>query len=137
LLLVSHNGSDFVRLKFRSRKSLYLSTIEPATPGSRSFEPTMHCVPGDLFDSSDGGLVEAFNAESRHFIEGSTTVLESMIRCSGRRAERLPTNLALVATTLPPSGLVKAVSDDPFGSGLSRLRALSVCTAETLHGLWN
>jgi hypothetical protein len=39
------------------------------------------------------------------------------------------------ATTLPPSGLVKAVSDDTFGSGLSRPRALLVCTAETLHGV--
>ena len=86
----------------------------------------MHGVPCDLFDTSDGGLVESFNAESRHFFESSTTVLESMIRCSGCRTERLPTNLTLVATTLPPSGLVKAVSDDPFGSGLSRPRALLV-----------
>jgi hypothetical protein len=47
-----------------------------------------------------------------------------------------PTNLALVATTLPALGLVEAMADDTFGSGFCQLRALSVWAGETLHGSW-
>jgi hypothetical protein len=126
----------FRPLEVLLQKSLYRSTIEPATPSSRSFEPTMHCVPCDLFDSSDGGLVGSFNAESRHFIEGSTTVLESMIRSSGCRAERLPTSLTLVATTLAPPSPIEAMANDSPCTAVFRGRAVRIRTAETLHGWW-
>ena len=94
----------------------------------------MDRVPGNSLDSSDGRLIQAFDAERRNFIKGGSPVLESMIRCTSCRAERLPTSLALVATTLPPPGLVEAVGDDVSGSGFSQRRALAAWTAETLHG---
>ena len=59
-----------------------------------------------------------------------------MIRCPDCRAERLPTNLALVATTLSPSSPVKAMANDGPSVAFSRWRAMLVWTAETLHGSW-
>jgi hypothetical protein len=58
------------------------------------------------------GLDEVFGKDSRNFIKGATPVLESMIGCSGCRAERLPTILALVATTLPPPSRIEAMAND-------------------------
>src|SRR5262249_47137686 len=86
--------SDLVGLKFRSREILDFSIIEPTTPAGCSFQPAMNRIPGDSFDSSDGGLVEAFHAESRHFIKSGATVLRPTIRCPARRAECLATRLA-------------------------------------------
>jgi hypothetical protein len=40
----------------------------------------MHCVPGDLFDSGNGGLVQALHSEAGDFLKGGATLLES-IRC--------------------------------------------------------
>ena len=77
----------------------------------------MNRIPGDSFDSSNGRLVQTFDTEGGDFIKGGATVLESIIRCPGCRAERLPTSLALVATTLSPPGLVKTMAND--GSGVA------------------
>jgi len=94
----------------------------------------MHSVPGNSLDSSDGGLVQTFDTEGGNLIKDRTTVLESMIRCPGCRAERLTANPAPVATTVPPSSRVEAMANDGSGVASSRSRAVLVWTAETLHG---
>jgi hypothetical protein len=96
----------------------------------------MDRIPSNSLDPSDGRFVQTFDTEGGDLIKHRTPVLESMIRCQGCRAECLPTNLALVATTLPALGLVEAMADDTFGSGFCQLRALSVWAGETLHGSW-
>jgi hypothetical protein len=95
----------------------------------------MNRIPSNPLDSSDGGLVQTLDTESRNFIKGATPVLKSMIGCSGCRAERLPTILATVSTSFPPSSRVEAMANDLSGSRLS-LRAAAVWTAETLHVSW-
>jgi hypothetical protein len=97
---------------------------EPTTPGSCSFQPTMDCIPGNALGSSDGRFVQAFDAKSCDLVKDRATVLESMIRCAGCRAERLPASPAPVSTTLPPCGLVETVADDLSTSGLPRQGAL-------------
>ena len=96
----------------------------------------MHRIPGDSLDSSNGRLVQTLDSERSDFIKCGEAVLESIISCPGCRAERLPTSLALVATTLPPPGLVEAVGDNLSGSGFFQRCALAVWTAGTLHGFW-
>jgi hypothetical protein len=59
--------------------------------------------------------------------------LESIVWCTGVRAERLLTNPAQISTTLPGVGLVEAMEDDASGTGISRQRAFPVWTADTLH----
>jgi hypothetical protein len=60
------------------------------------FEPAIDGIPGDLFDARDGGLVQAFDAESGNVIEGRAAMLQSMIRRPGVRAEGLTASLASV-----------------------------------------
>ncbi|HEY6270544.1 MAG TPA: hypothetical protein VIX19_00950 [Terriglobales bacterium] len=128
LLLPSDDRSDLIGLKLHDGEAFYFSMIEPSTAGRGSFQPTMNGVPADPVDSSDGGLVEAFDAESGNRIKCATTVLESVISCSDSRAERLSTSLALVATMLSPPGLLETVSNDG-----SRSVLFAVGTTETLH----
>ena len=94
----------------------------------------MNRIPGNLLDSSNGGLAQTFDTEGGDLIEDRTPVLESVIRCPDSRAERLPTSLALVATSFPPSSRVEAMANDGSGVAFSRWRAVLVWTAETLHG---
>ncbi len=96
----------------------------------------MNRIPGNPLDLSDGGLVHTLHTEGGDLIKDRTPVLKSMIRCPGCRAERLPANLALVATTLPPSSRGEAMANDGSGDAFSRWRAVPVWTAETLHGFW-
>src|SRR5262249_39647203 len=125
---------NLVCLKLYRGEPSYFSIAEATTPASCSFQPAMDCVPGDLLPSSDGRLIQAFDTEAGDFIEPGATVLESIIRCPVCRAERLAASLALVATTLCRLGPVEAVAND--GSVFHRPRAMSVGTAETLHGWW-
>ena len=88
-------------------------------------------VPGKALEASDGGLAHAFDTtEGGNSIKGGATVLQSIIRCpAGRpagRAERLSTNLALVATTLSPLSRVEAVANDGSDIAFSRRRAVPV-----------
>jgi len=53
------------------------------------FEPAIDGIPGDLLDASNGGLVQAFDAEGGNLVEGRATMLEPMVRCPGVRAEGL------------------------------------------------
>src|SRR5262245_27662959 len=96
----------------------------------------MNGIPSDSFGSTDGRLVEAFHAKSRHFIKSGATVLQPIIRCPARRAECLATRLAPVATTLSASSHIEAVTNDGSGVAFSRGRAMLVGTVETLHGWW-
>src|SRR5262249_26092179 len=134
LLLVSHNGSDFVRLKFRDGKAFYFSIIKLTATGGCSFQPPMNCVPAEPVDSSDGRLVEAFDTEGGDSIKRRAAVLESIIRCASRRGEDLPARLATIATMLTPPRPVEAVANDGSDVVFSRGRAVLVGTAETLHG---
>jgi hypothetical protein len=100
LLLATDDRSDLIGLKFHSRKILDFSVVESTTAGACLLQPAMHRVPGNSFDSSDRRLVQAFDTQSSNFIQRGAAVLKSMIRCATGQAERLPTSLALVATTL-------------------------------------
>ena len=92
----------------------------------------MDRIPGNSLDPSDGGLIQTLDTEKGDFIKGGAPVLETIIRCSGCRGERLAASPALAAATLSPSCLVEAMAKDLSGSRLS-LRAAAVWTAETLH----
>jgi hypothetical protein len=72
----------------------------------------MHRIPGNLLDSSNGGLAQTFDTEGGDLIKDHAPVLESMIRSPGCRAERLPTSPATVSTPFPPSGLVEAMANN-------------------------
>jgi hypothetical protein len=133
LFLASDDCFDFVCLKLYHRESFYFSVVETTAPGSCSFQPAMNRIPGDSLDSSNGRLVQTLDAEGGDFIKGSVPVLESIIRCPGRRAECLPTSSALVATTLPAPSRVEAVANDGSDVASSRGRTMLVGTAETLH----
>jgi hypothetical protein len=97
------------------------------------FEPAIDGIPGDLLDASNGGLVQAFDAEGGDLVEGRATMLESMVRRPGVGAEGLTASLASVSTTPSAFRSVEAVTHDPSGSGFSRQWAVLVCAAETLH----
>ena len=124
----------FIGLKFPSRKILDFSVSESATARACLLQPAMNRIPGNSFDSSDRPLVQAFDSQSRNFIKRAATMLESIIRCATGRGERLPTNLALVATTLSPSRLVEAVTNDGSEVTFCQGRAVPVGTVKTLHG---
>ena len=128
--------SDLVCLKLYDGEPSYFSIAETTTPDGCPLQPAMYRIPCDSLDSSDGGLVQTFDTEGGDFIEDRTPVLESIMRCTGCRAECLAASPAQVSTVLSPSGLVEAVADDMSSSSLPRQRALPVWTAETLHGSW-
>jgi hypothetical protein len=136
LFLTPYDCSHLVCLKLCHGEPFYFSIAEATTPVRCSFQPAMDRIPGHSHDSSHGGLVQPLDAESRHLIQDGATVLESLVRRTGIRAERLPTSPATVSTPFPPLGLVEAVENDGSGVGFSRPRALPVWTAETLHGFW-
>jgi len=94
----------------------------------------MHGVPRDLFDPSNGRLVQTLDAESRDLSKGGTPVLESIIRCPVGRAEGFPTSLALVPTTLSPPRRAAAVANDGWEVTFSRSKAVLLRTVEALHG---
>ena len=96
----------------------------------------MNRIPGNSLDPSDGGLTQTLDTEGSNLIEDRPPVLESVIGVPGGRAERLSTNLALVATMLSPPGFVESVTDDVCGGGFPGQGAWLVWTAETLHGSW-
>ena len=75
----------------------------------------MNRIPGDPFDSSNRGLVEAFDTERGNFIKHAAPVLESIISCPVCRAECPSTSLALVAATPSPPGPVEAVVSNDSG----------------------
>ena len=65
-------------------------------------EPAIDRIPGDAFDTSNGGLVQAFDAEGGDVVEGRATMLEAAVRRLGIRAEGLAASPAAVSTTPPP-----------------------------------
>jgi hypothetical protein len=95
-------------------------------------EPAIDSISADSLCSSDCGLIQTFDDESRNLIKGRMTVLESVVGCARVRAEALPTNPATVSTTTPPLGFVEAVADHVSSPGYLRVRACLVWTAERL-----
>jgi hypothetical protein len=88
-------------------------------------QPTMNCIPGDSFDSSDGRLVQTLDTQGGDLIKDCTSMLDSIIWRPSCRAKCLPTNLALVATTLPSCCLVEAMANDGCGAAIFRGRAVA------------
>jgi hypothetical protein len=123
-------------LEFHSRESLNFSITKPPAAGACLLQPAMNRIPGNSFDSSDGGLVEAFHAESGHFIKGGATVVKSVIRRPDCRAECLSASLTQEATTLSPPGPIEPMANDGSCTTVFRGRAVRIGTAETLHGWW-
>ena len=116
-LLASDDRTDLISLKFRNGEPSHFSIIEASTPVGCSIQPAMHHIPGNSFDSSNCGLVQTLDTERGNLIKRGVTVLESMICSPGCRAEGLPTSPTLVAPTLPPTSLVKAIANNtPGGS---------------------
>jgi hypothetical protein len=70
-------------LKLRDGEPIYFSIVEVTTPGGCSFKPAMNRIPSNSFDPTDSRFAHAFDAESRDFIKGGATVLESIIGCPG------------------------------------------------------
>ena len=85
LLLASDNRLDLIGLKFHEGESSYFPIIELSAPGGYSLQPAMHRIPRDLFDSSNGGLVQTLDTEGGNFIKRGPAVLESSISCPGCR----------------------------------------------------
>jgi hypothetical protein len=98
-------------LKLYRGKLSYFSITEATTPAGCSFQPTMDRIPGNSLDPSDGGLIQTLDTE-KGFIKGGAPVLETIIRCSGSRAETSCRKSRTVAATLSPSCLVEAMSKD-------------------------
>jgi hypothetical protein len=101
-----------------------------------SCEPPIDRIPGDLLDTSDRCLVQAFDAESGDLVEGRATMLESMVRSLGVRAEGLAASPASVSTPPSPFRPVEAVADDPSSIGFSQQWAFPVCATEAHHCCW-
>jgi len=136
LFVASDNRLDLIGLKLPQSEPSHSSIIEAPTPSCCSFQPTMHRIPGDSFGSSNSELVQTLDTEERDFIKSSAAVLQSIISCPTCRTECLPTSLALVATTLPPPGLVETIANNGSGGALFGWSVVRVWTADTLHGWW-
>jgi hypothetical protein len=133
LFLAEDGRANLVCLKLGNSDAGYFSIVESTTRGGCLFEPAIDSIPADSLYSSDCGLIQTFDAESRNLIKGRTTVLESIVGCAHVQAEGLPANPATVSTALSPVSLVEAVADDVSNPGYSRMRASLVWAAETLH----
>jgi hypothetical protein len=125
LLLRLDDSSDLIRLKLRDPEPDYFLSLKRRQQPP-AFSSHIDSIPGDVLDSRDSRLVQAFNAENSHLIKDHATMLESIVRRSGICAKRLLTSQALVPSY---RNQTEYVSDDLF----SRRRAFSVGTLETLH----
>jgi hypothetical protein len=132
-LLATDDGTNLVSLQLLHSQARDPSCVESMTRVAGPFEPAIDGIPGDLLDASNGGLVQAFDAEGGDLVEGRATMLESMVRRPGVGAEGLTASLASVSTTPSPFRPVEAVTQDSSGSGFSRQWAVLVWAAETLH----
>jgi hypothetical protein len=128
-LLATDDGTNLVSLQFLHSQARDPSRVESMTRFGGPFEPAIDGIPGDLLDARNGGLVPAFDTEGGDLVEGRATILESMVRRRGRRAEGLAASPAAVATTPPPFRPVEAVTHDSSGSGFSRQWAVLVCAS--------
>jgi hypothetical protein len=101
LFFATDDRPNLVCLKLLDDERSYFSIVEPTTNVGCLFKPAIDGIPGDPLYSGDRGLVQAFDAQHDDFVERRATVLESIIRCAGVRAERLSARPAPVSTTLP------------------------------------
>ena len=116
LLLATDDGTNFVSLQLLHSQARNPSCVESMTRVGGTFEPAIDGIPGDLLDASNGGLVQAVDAEGGDLVEGRATTLESIVRRSGVGAEGLTASLASVSTTPSPFCPVEAVTDDSSGA---------------------
>jgi hypothetical protein len=63
--------------------------VESITAFGGPYEPAIDRIPGDSLDTSDGRLVQAFDAQGGDLVEGRATMLQSMLRRRGVHAEGL------------------------------------------------
>jgi hypothetical protein len=104
--------------------------IVKATTAVAGFvQPSIDCIPADVLDSGDRGLILAFDAERRHRIKGVAAMLKSIIRSPDSGAKRLLADHASIPTASPPSGLIETKTDDVSGNGFSRWLAVPVRAA--------
>jgi hypothetical protein len=106
MFLVSDDRLELICLKLHDGECSYFSIVESTTKGGGLFEPAIAGIPGYPLYSRDSGLVQALDAECGNFIEGRATVLESMVRRTGVRAECPFATPAQISTTLPRAKLV-------------------------------
>jgi len=111
LVLAANNCVNLVCLKFDDGESRCFAIVEPTAAVACPFEPASNGIPSDSLYSCDCGLIQTFNAESHNLIEGCATVLESMVRRTGVRAECLSACPTPVSTTPPPFGLAETIAD--------------------------
>jgi hypothetical protein len=64
LLLAAADRFDLVGLKLRHGKSRCPSIAEATTGAGGPFRPAINRIPGNSLDSSDGRLIQPFDAES-------------------------------------------------------------------------
>ena len=88
--LASDDRFDFVCLKLHHREPFIFRSLKRRHQIGCSFKPAMDRIPGNSLDSSNGRFAHAFDAQSRDFIKSGAPVLESIIRCPGRRANVFP-----------------------------------------------
>jgi hypothetical protein len=112
MFFVSDNRLKLVCLKLHDGECSYFSIVEPTTKGGCLFKPAIDGIPGDPLYSGDSRLVQTLDAECGNFIEGRATVLESIVRRTGFRAECFSATPAQISTTLRRASLVEAVAND-------------------------
>src|SRR4029453_1458434 len=89
VFLAADDRQYLVSLKLRDSENCYSSMVEPTTRMGCLFEPSRDGIPGDLLFSGDRRFFRSVDTQGGNFVEGRTTVLESMVRCTGIRAECL------------------------------------------------
>ena len=70
-------------------------------------EPAINRIPGDSLDASNGGLVQAFDAEGGNLVEGRATMLEAVIDRATVPAEGLAAPGASETASAAPPGTIE------------------------------
>jgi hypothetical protein len=132
-LLATDDRAHLVGLQLLDGQFSDRSIVESMTRVGGPFEPAIDRIPTDAFNARDGRLVQAFDAEGGDLIEGSATMLESMVGRPGVGGEGPAASLTSVSPTPSPFRPVEAVTDDSSSGASSRQRAVPVWASETLH----
>src|ERR1019366_92734 len=101
-----------------------------------SLQPTINCVPGNLFDSRNGRFIDSFDAETGDLVKGFAAVMESVINSPAVPAKRLSATFTSKSATPSPPSLVGTITNDRSERGICSQRTLLVWTSEALHGIW-
>jgi hypothetical protein len=134
--IATNHSSDLVHLQFADWDLRDFLLVESATGGGGFLQPAIYRVPGNLLDSGNRGFIHALDAESSDFIEGNSSMLEAVIDGSLVPAEGPAAHLAPEPTAAAPAGRVESKTNNHSQRGFCSQRALSIWTAESLHGAW-